>query len=232
MTAAYERTGIASDGLAKMWRGGLVAILAAAGLAACGQPASAPGESADTAAATATAIAANFVPDAEDFGCIRDMHPVRGFFVDNLLGDLEATLAVAHSETGGVYPAGSVVQLVPAEVMVKREAGFDPETKDWEFFELDVSSGASEIRVRGAGEVVNQFGGNCLSCHEKAEPQWDLICEQTHGCDPIPLTPVMVKAIQNTDPRCPPVEDLPADQIEALELLKMVREAQAESQLP
>jgi hypothetical protein len=73
------------------------------------------------------------------FTCIRDMTKVRGFYVDNLKGDLEGTLAIANSETGGVYPAGSVVQLVPGEVMIKHEAGFSPATKGWEFFELDVS---------------------------------------------------------------------------------------------
>lgn len=203
-------------------------------ITACGQSApSAERQAGEPAAPVEVAsLETAFAPEAEDFRCIRDMHPVRGFFVDNLLGDVEATLAVANSETGGIYPAGSVVQLVPGEVMVKREAGFDPATKDWEFFELDVSSGESEILVRGAGEVVNQFGANCLSCHEKAKPEWDLICEQTHGCDPIPLTPVMVKAIQNTDPRCPPVADLPQDQIEALETLAAFRAAIAESQQP
>lgn len=196
------------------------ASLAAFILSACGQPAAPP------------AAAASFVPQAEDFRCIRDMHPVRGFFVDNLLGDIEATLAVAKSETGGVYPAGSVVQLVPGEVMVKREAGFSTETQDWEFFELDVSAEGSAIRVRGTHDAVNQFGGNCLECHAKAEPQWDLICEQDHGCDPIPLTEVMVKAIQNTDPRCPPVDNLPPEQIEALELLAFLREVSAEAEAP
>ena len=146
--------------------------------------------------------------DENTFQCIRDMTPVRGFYVDNLHGEaaLEDTLNVARSETGGVYPPGSVVQLVPTEVMVKREAGFDPATKDWEFFELDVSPEGSAIRARGTTDVVNRFGGNCLDCHAKARPEWDLICEQTHGCDPIPLTPVMVRAIQKTDPRCEPVE--------------------------
>ena len=196
--------------------------LAALALSACGQPAQ----------PAAAAPAASFLPQAEDFGCIRDMHPVRGFFVDNLLGDLDGTLAVAESETGGVYPPGSVVQLVPGEVMVKREAGFSAETQDWEFFELDVSPAGSIIRVRGTHDAVNQFGGNCLECHAKAEPQWDLVCEQDRGCDPIPLTPVMVKAIQNTDPRCPPVDDLPPEQIEALELLAFLREALSEDEAP
>lgn len=194
-------------------------------LAACGQQAEAP------SAAPADIVAA-FVPDADDFRCIRDMHPVRGFFVDNLLGDLEATIAVAESETGGIYPPGSLVQLVPGEAMIKREAGFSPETNDWEFFELDVTPAGAAITVRGTHEAVNQFGGNCLECHAKAEPQWDLICEQTHGCDPIPLSAVMVKAIQNTDPRCPPVDNLPPEQIEALEILAAFREAAAANVSP
>ncbi|MBX3705670.1 MAG: hypothetical protein KF911_03470 [Pseudomonadales bacterium] len=156
---------------------------------------------------------------AETFGCIRDMTPVRGFYVDNLDGNLEATLAVANSPTGGVYPPGSVVQLVPTEVMVKREAGFSPATRDWEFFELDVSAEGSTIRARGFADVVNRFGGNCFACHVKARPEWDMICEQDHGCDPIPLTQVMTRAIQKTDPRCEPTE-LTTEEIEALQALQ------------
>ena len=144
----------------------------------------------------------------DDFVCLTEMTPVRGFFVDNLLGDLDATLAVANSTDGGIYPVGSVVQLVPTEVMVKRESGFNQITKDWEFFELDVSEKGSTIKVRGAFEVVNKFGGNCFACHVKAKPQWDMICEQEHGCDPITLpngkilSQEMIKHVQKTDPRC------------------------------
>lgn len=154
----------------------------------------------------------------DTFGCIRDMTPVRGFFVGNLRGDLDATLAVSNAGTG-TYPEGSVIQLVPTEVMVKHEAGFSPVTKDWEFFELDVSAQGSKIRARGFADVVNRFGGNCLGCHVKASPDRDMVCEQGHGCDPIPLTPTMIKAIQNTDPRCEPVA-LPPEQIEALKQLQ------------
>src|SRR5262245_52692173 len=53
--------------------------------------------------------------DAKSFQCITKMTPVRHFYVDNLRGDLEATLAAANSSTGAVYPPGSVVQLVPGE---------------------------------------------------------------------------------------------------------------------
>ena len=203
-----------------------IAALGAYGLVACGQ--SGP-SSVDTPAPAEAETPAPpvFEPTAAAFKCIRDMHPVRGFFVDNLLGNLEGTIAAATSETGAVYPPGSVVQLVPGEAMIKREPGFNAATKDWEFFELDVTEAGAAIRVRGADEVVNQFGGNCLACHEKAKPEFDLICEQTHGCDPIPLTPVMVKAIQNTDPRCPPVDNLPPEQLEALAMLQAFRDAAA-----
>ncbi|EED35543.1 conserved hypothetical protein [Luminiphilus syltensis NOR5-1B] len=142
---------------------------------------------------------------ADSFGCVRDMTPVEHFYVDNLLGDVDATVAVAQSADGGTYPEGSVVQLVPAEVMVKRETGFNPVTNDWEFFELDVSDQGTAIRVRGFAEVNNRFGGNCFACHVKAEPKWDLICGSDHGCDPIPITRDMISALQKTDPRCEPV---------------------------
>lgn len=178
---------------------------------------------------TGSAASSKFTPDESVFGCIRDMHPVRGFFVDNLLGDTEATLEVANSENGGTYPAGTIIQLVPGEAMIKREEGFAPQTNDWEFFELDVSDAGASIRVRGTDEVVNQFGGNCMECHNKAEPQWDLVCEQGHGCDPLPLTPAMLKAIQNTDPRCEAVE-LPADQVAALKMLAAFRAASQPSE--
>jgi len=140
--------------------------------------------------------------DETTFDCITEMTPVRGFFVDNLLGDLDATLAVANSANGGTWPTGSMVQLVPTEVMIKQPEGTSPATNDWEFFELAVSAEGSEIVTRGFTDVVNRFGGNCLGCHVKAEPQWDMICETGHGCDPIPLTREMLTAIQQNDPRC------------------------------
>ena len=129
------------------------------------------------------------------------MTPVRGFFVDNVLGYVGATVAAAESPDGAVYPVGSVVQLVPQEAMVKREAGFSPETNDWEFFFLDVDSSGTTIATRGARETVNRFGGNCFDCHAMAEPQWDLICESDHGCDPLPIDRAVIETIQQSDPR-------------------------------
>ena len=138
----------------------------------------------------------------ETFKCLTEMTPVRGFFVANLLGKLEDTLKVANSASGGRYPPGSVVQLVPTEVMVKHREGFSPATNDWEFFELEVSASSSKIKVRGVTEVVNRFGGNCFGCHAAAKPQWDLICEQDHGCAPLPIPTARIVAIQKADPRC------------------------------
>ena len=140
--------------------------------------------------------------NAESFKCLQEMTPVKHFFVDNLLGDIEATVAIANSEDGGVYPPGSVVQLVPTEVMVKRRKGYNAITKDWEFFELDVSAEGSTIRNRGFADVINKFGGNCFGCHIQARPEWDLICGKDHGCAPIPVTDEQIVAIQNDDPRC------------------------------
>jgi hypothetical protein len=195
---------------------GVAALVA---LAACSEPSE---SAASTEAATALAgapIAAQEVEVTEaSFRCIRDMTPVRGFFVDNLLGDLEATVAVAQSPTGGVYPPGSLVQLIPTEAMVKHPPGYNAETNDWEFIELDVTGDGASFMGRGFVDVNNRFGGNCFNCHKRAEAEWDMICEQTHGCDPIPLTPDMFRGIQNTDPRCPTI-DLPPEQLEALAAL-------------
>ena len=154
------------------------------------------------------------VIDATSFRCITSLTPVRQFYVDNLHGDLAGTLAAANSKPGAVYPLGSVIQLIPGEAMVKREKGFNPATRDWEFFELDVSKSGTQIRKRGFADVVNRFGGNCFACHIAARPEWDLVCELDHGCNPIPVTRAMIGALQRTDPRChnpgPSAEDAEA----------------------
>jgi len=140
--------------------------------------------------------------DADSFVCLSQMTAVRHYFVDNLIGDLAATVAAAEATDGAVFPPGSVVQLVPTEVMVKHKSGWNDATNDWEFFELDVSAEGSSIRNRGFTDVVNRFGGNCFGCHIKAEAKYDLICELDHGCDPIPVTREMIAGIQQQDPRC------------------------------
>jgi hypothetical protein len=138
----------------------------------------------------------------KSFHCITEMTHVRHFYVANLVGNLPGTVKVAESAQPGTYPVGSVLQLVPTEVMVKREKGVNPATRDWEFFELDVSAEGTRIRTRGFAEVNNRFGGNCFACHIKARPEWDLVCDINHGCDPVPITRNISGALQRTDPRC------------------------------
>jgi len=165
------------------------------------------------------------VIDAKSFRCIRSLTPVRHFYVDNLRGDLQGTRAAANSPKGAVYPPGSLIQLVPGEAMVKREKGFNPATRDWEFFELDVSKDGTQIRKRGFADVVNRFGGNCFACHIEARPEWDLVCEMDHGCKPIPLTRAMSGALQRTDPRCDNAAPSPADAEALQQLQKLIKPA-------
>jgi hypothetical protein len=154
-----------------------------------------------------------------DFNCVLDMQPVRGFYVDNLIeGEMEQTLAVANAGQGE-YPPGSVVQLVPSEVMVKHPKGFSAATKDWEFFELDVSPAGTQISKRGFVDVVNRFDGNCFGCHVKAKPEFDMICETGHGCDPIPLTAELTRLLQKTDARCGGRYTPSASEVEMLKAL-------------
>jgi hypothetical protein len=158
------------------------------------------------ALAAAPAAPASFPISDKSFKCITQMTHVRHFYVDNLAGNLDGTVKVAQAATGN-YPVGSVLQLVPNEVMVKREKGFNATTRDWEFFDLNLSPDGSTIRVRGFQDVNNRFGGNCFTCHVKARAEFDLVCDNNHGCDPIPITRAMSGALQRTDPRCknPPV---------------------------
>src|ERR1700723_2826187 len=165
-----------------------------------------PAIAASPAAPASSAAAASFPISDSSFKCITETTHVRHFYVDNLAGNLDGTVKVAQAATGN-YPVGSVLQLVPNEVMVKREKGFNATTRDWEFFDLNLSPDGSTIRARGFQDVNNRFGGNCFPCHVKAHAEFDLVCDNNHGCDPIPITRAMSGALQRTDPRCknPPV---------------------------
>lgn len=139
-----------------------------------------------------------------DFECVLNWTLVNRFRITNKLGHQSEAIAVANSTTGGKYPVGTVIQLIPEEAMVKRRAGFSAETQDWEFFFLGAKDKQTTIKTRGTTDVLNGFGLNCLDCHSKAMPQWNLVCEQTHGCDPLPVTADQIKQAQEADPRCVP----------------------------
>lgn len=147
-------------------------------------------------------VGEDVVLEAADFPCILNWTMVRHFRITNVLGHLDETLAVANSPTGGTYPVGTVIQLVPSEAMVKRGHGWNPATNDWEFFALNVTATSTTIRARGAEETVNAFGGNCFNCHRRADPAFDFVCENTHGCEPLPIGLETILSVQNADPRC------------------------------
>ncbi len=156
--------------------------------------------------------------DDSTFKCILKMTAVRGFFVDNLAGNLAGAVAVAQAGKGE-YPEGTVLQLIPNEVMIKQQKGFSPETNDWEFFALDSDKNGSKIVSRGAKDVNNFLGLNCFECHKAARAEFDLVCEQDHGCVPLPLSRAMFHAVQHTDPRCQPPEPVSAEDAAALKEL-------------
>lgn len=170
------------------------------GLVACGGGGG--GATPDAGSPDAGVAGEDLDMQADDFGCIRDGEHVRMFYVRNLLGHLDEALAVANSPTGGTYPVGTVIQLVPQEAMVKRGEGWNPTTNDWEFFFLSVSGDTTTIEARGVEDVENAFGGNCFACHSQAEPQWDLVCEDTHGCEPLQISDSIITNLQDNDARC------------------------------
>jgi len=169
----------------------LVALLAAAGVAS-GQDALHP---------SSKPAPKDLVATASDFHNLATMTRVRGFFISNPLGHLKQALRVANSPKGGVYPVGTIIQLVPQEAMVKRRKGFNRATHDWEFFTLQTTALGTTITTRGTSNVVNRFGGSCQSCHSAAAPQFDFVCEHDHGCAPLPVGDDVIAAIQRADPR-------------------------------
>ena len=160
-------------------------------------------------------IAPKYNVDSSSFKCITKMTPVKQFFVDNLAGNLAGTVAVAQAGKGE-FPEGTVLQLIPNEAMIKQQKGFSPGTGDWEFFALESNKNGSKIVSRGREEVNNFLGLDCYECHKAARAEFDLVCEQDHGCVPLPLTRAMFHAVQHTDPRCQPPEQISAEDAAAL----------------
>jgi len=153
---------------------------------------------ADSDESTPTTVEVN----EDSFGCITDMEPVGRYYATNLLGNIDETLEVAAAPEGKRFPAGTLIQLIPMEAMVKREAGFAPETDDWEFFFLSYSDGQTTIQTRGA-DATNSFGDNCASCHTAVSSTRDWVCEDGNGCVDLNLSLETIQALQQNDARCP-----------------------------
>ena len=135
------------------------------------------------------------------FKCLSALAASGRFFVDNILGDLDATLSVANSSSGGNYPPGSLLTLVPDEAMIKHQEGWNPATNDWEFFLLGLSAEGTSILARGGAEVASP-SGSCFGCHQLARSEWDLVCGVDHGCAPIAFSLEQIRDAQAMDPRC------------------------------
>jgi hypothetical protein len=156
-------------------------------------------------------LPAEFVADEFDFTCLRDQPKVRNFRVTHHNErKLKKALRVARrGKRGRRYPVGTIIQLVPFEAMVKRGGGFNPDGDGWEFFRLQVSAAGTVIPEGGRGGAeVTSFGlsgSNCQGCHAAAR-RHDFVCERTHGCVTLPafVTPELIAAVQENDPRCPP----------------------------
>jgi hypothetical protein len=144
------------------------------------------------------------------FRCLTDGVKAEGksFFIFHSSRKKLAT-AVEMTNTGDVsagYPVGTILQLFPAEAMVKRKPGFNPEGGDWEFFKLAIEqtkSGRWRTRVtaRGRSEVANGVG-SCQGCHTQLARDHDFVCEFVIGAAGLGLTDEQIAAIQAADPRC------------------------------
>jgi hypothetical protein len=142
-----------------------------------------------------------FVLD-DDLACLADAMwtEVEGTRVANLLGHEEEAVAFARSGVPGEFPIGTIVQLLPEEVSVKRGLGFSSATRDWEFLKLSVAGGRSVITERGTSEIGNP-GGSCLSCHQAAV-DFDLACFTNDKCAPLPFFIDTDIEPETEDPRC------------------------------
>ncbi len=192
-------------GRAHVWMVVSTLALAALLFVACGGSSSKtsqpPVTTVSSAASTTTAPAfADVAPTAAAFMNLSTMTRVGDHFIASLNGHLDAALAVARSKTGGVYPVGTLIQLIPTEAMVKRHHGYSPATGDWEFFSLGVSPAGTKIKSAGA-QVKNFLGGDCSACHSLAKPRFDFVCEKSHGCAPLGVTDAFIATIQQADPR-------------------------------
>jgi hypothetical protein len=174
-------------------------VLAALLFVACGGGSTPTATPTSPISTTSTPALPDVAPIAADFVNINTMARVGDHFVGSLNGHLADVVRVAGSKTGGVYPVGSVIQLIPTEAMVKRHEGYSPATGDWEFFQLSLSPTGTVIAHSGA-RVKNFFGGDCASCHRAAASRFDFVCGN-HGCAPLGLTAERIARIQASDPR-------------------------------
>jgi hypothetical protein len=151
---------------------------------------------------TTSLYAADITVSESSFGCIRNWTKVRNTYIkhDDPKKLKEAVRIFKDSVPDKEYPVGTFLQLLPNEAMVKHQRQKFPDTKGWEFFDLDLSAQGTKIKTRGI-DTVNFQGVKCFSCHQPAA-KFDFVCERSHGCAPVPLDDQKIAELQGADPRC------------------------------
>ncbi len=150
-----------------------------------------------------TLSADDLVITEKSFGCLLDLPKVRNTRIHNPdpAKLKEAIRIFRDSVPDKEYPTGTVLQLIPAEAMVKHERAAFPNTNGWEFLALKVSADGTTILDRGDKVLNTSLKKPCLDCHSPAA-KFDFVCEKGHGCAPIPVTDQQIAGMQSADPRC------------------------------
>lgn len=155
---------------------GRLALVFVLALAACGGSPTMPMPAVPTPTPAPTPVE-DLDMSLADFANIQGLTrpPGRSYLVANPLGHESEALAVASSATGGAFPVGSIVEVQPSEVMVKRRRGWSAATNDWEFFGIQFAPDGrtpQSFTVRGKEET------SCFQCHQSvSSPTWDFICQ-------------------------------------------------------
>ena len=127
------------------------------------------------------------------------MNRVGEHFVASLNGHLDAVLAVARSKSGGVYPVGTVIQLIPTEAMVKRHKGYSPAPATG-------SSSRSrcrrrEPRSRAGSEREELPRRRLLLVSQPGQAAVRFRVRERPRLAPLGVTDAVIAAVQNADPR-------------------------------
>jgi hypothetical protein len=160
----------------------------------------------------ATLSADDLVINEKSFGCLLDLPKVRNTRIQNPdpAKLKEAIRIFTDSVPDKEYPTGTILQLIPAEAMVKRDRAAFPNTNGWEFFALNVSANGTTIQNRGDKVLNASLKKPCLECHTPAA-KFDFVCEKGHGCATIPVTDQQIAAIALTRPPLFPPTPFGAD---------------------
>lgn len=117
-------------------------------------------------------LADDIVVSEQTFSCILDWPRIRGTYIKNADPEkLQAAMRIFRDNVSDIeYPVGTILQLIPAEAMVKHPRGTFAKTNDWEFFALDVSAAGTKITDRGEN-VLEVFDMDASAAGSKMNDQ-------------------------------------------------------------